>query len=140
MVEDADVVEGFLPEVHARAVLPQHLRPLQGIQAVPEPGLGAAIDMADSAGVIDMESLGGEGGVDAGFHGSLDVGDRTAGGEPEFRSVLVHRLHRRRTGGEKEDSREKGQWMDAAHCVLALTQRYTFPSETGRWEVNLYQN
>ena len=104
VVEDADVVEGFFLQVHARAVLPQYLRSLQRVQAVPEPGLGAAIDMADPAGVIDMESLGGEGGVDAGFHGSPDFGDRTAGGEPEFRSVLVRRLHRCRTGGKKKDS------------------------------------
>ena len=104
VVEDAEVVEGFLPQVHARTVLPQHFRPLQGVQAVPEAGLGAAIDMAGSAGVVDMESLGGEGGVDAGFHGSADFGDRPAGGEPESAPVLLRRLHRSRTGGEKEDS------------------------------------
>ena len=118
VVEDADVVEGFLPKVHARTVLPRHLRPLQGVQAVPEPGLGAAIDMADSVGVVDMESLGGKGRVDAGFHGGPDFSDRPAGGEPESAPVLFHRLHRSRTGGEKEDSREKCQWMDAAHIVL----------------------
>ena len=140
MVEDTDVVEGFLPEVHARAVLPQYFRPLQGVQAVPEPGLGAAIDMADPVGVVDMESLGGEGGVDSGFHGGPDFSDRPAGGEPESAPVLFHRLYRSRTGGEKEESREKGQWMDAAHIVFDLTQRYVFPSETGRREINLYQN
>ena len=140
VVEDADVVEGFFLQVHARAVLPQYLRSLQRVQAVPEPGLGAAIDMADPAGVVDMESLGGEGSVDPGFHGGPDFSDRPAGGEPESAPVLFHRVYRSRTGGEKEDSREKGQWMDAAHIVFDLTQRYVFPPETGRRSVNLYQN
>ena len=99
MIQQAEIVERLLLQVHARTGLPQHFRALQGIDAVAQARLGARIDMPDAVDVIDVVAFRRQGGVDARRDRSKDVFVGTAGGEPEVGAVLCHG-HRLAAGGE----------------------------------------
>ena len=101
MVQEPEVVVRLLLQVQARAGLPQRFRALEGVDAVAEARLGAAVDVPDAVRVVDMIAFRREGGVDALRHGGEDFVIGTAGGEPEVGAVLRHGL-RLAASGEKE--------------------------------------